>query len=116
MKLIIDIPEETKQAFDKAESNDLKGGYYDHGGVIGKAIQNGIPLDSDSEKAEVQAYFDGQAYGWEEGRKALIDDIKAEIDRAYEDVTMYYCDEEVCSLFASRVSNILNNIGKGDKG
>lgn len=45
MKLIIDIPEETKQVFDKAESNDLKGGYYDHGGVIGKAIQNGIPLD-----------------------------------------------------------------------
>lgn len=45
VKLIIEIPKETKQAFDKAESNDLKGGYYDHGGIIGKAIQNGIPLD-----------------------------------------------------------------------
>ena len=45
MKLIIDIPEETKQAFGKAESNDLKGGYYDLGGIIGKAIQNGTPLD-----------------------------------------------------------------------
>ena len=44
MKLIIDIPEEVKQAFDCAESNDLKGCYYDHGGVIGKAIKNGIPL------------------------------------------------------------------------
>ena len=54
MKLIIDIPEETKQAFDKAESNDLKGGYYDHGGVIGKAIQNGIPLDD--VKAEIAQF------------------------------------------------------------
>ncbi len=45
IKLIIEIPKEAKQAFDKAESNDLKGGYYDHGGIIGKAIQNGIPLD-----------------------------------------------------------------------
>ena len=45
MKLIIDMPEETKQAFDTAYSNDLRGGYYDCGGVIGKAIQNGTPLD-----------------------------------------------------------------------
>ena len=44
MKLLIDIPEETKKAFDCAESNDLKGCYYDHGGVIGNAIKNGIPL------------------------------------------------------------------------
>ena len=53
MKLIIDIPEQIKQAFDKAKSNDLKGGYYDHGGIIGKAIQSGIPLDD--VKAMVQA-------------------------------------------------------------
>ena len=53
VKLIIEIPKETKQAFDKAESNDLKDGYYDHGGIIGKAIQNGIPLDN--VKAEIQA-------------------------------------------------------------
>ncbi len=46
VKLIIEIPKETKQAFDKAKSNDLKGGYYDHGGIIGKAIQNVTPLDS----------------------------------------------------------------------
>ena len=52
VKLIIEIPKETKQAFDKAESNDLKGGYYDLGGVIGKAIQNGIPLDD--VKAEIE--------------------------------------------------------------
>lgn len=44
IELVIKIPEEAKQAFDCAESNDLKGCYYDHGGVIGKAIANGIPL------------------------------------------------------------------------
>lgn len=84
VKLVIEIPKEAKQAFDKSQSNDLKGGYYDHGGIIGKAIQNGIPLDKDSERAETQAYFAGEAYGWEQGRKALIDDVKAEIDKAQE--------------------------------
>lgn len=44
IELVIKIPEEAKQAFDCAESNDLKGSYYDHGGVIGKAIKNGTPL------------------------------------------------------------------------
>lgn len=56
VKLIIEIPEETKQAFDNAESNDLKGGYYDHGGIIGKAIQNGIPLDDVKAEIEQNAY------------------------------------------------------------
>lgn len=71
MKLIIDIPEKIKQAFDNVESNDL-GGYYDHNGIIGKAIQNGIPLDSNSERAEVQAYFDGQG-PWLGTREKSID-------------------------------------------
>ena len=44
MKIVIEIPEEVKIAFDNAESNDLKGCYYDHGGVIGNAIKNGTPL------------------------------------------------------------------------
>lgn len=39
MKLIIDIPKEAKQAFNDTNSYDLSG-------VIGKAIQNGIPLDN----------------------------------------------------------------------
>ena len=45
MKLTIEIPKEVKQVFDNAESNNLKGGFYDYGGIIGRAIQNGIPLD-----------------------------------------------------------------------
>ena len=44
IEIVIKIPEEAKQAFDCAESNDLKGCYYDHGGVIGNAIKNGTPL------------------------------------------------------------------------
>ena len=44
IELVIKIPEEAKQAFDCAYSNDLKGCYYDHGGVIGNAIKNGTPL------------------------------------------------------------------------
>lgn len=44
IELVIKIDEEAKIAFDNAESNDLKGCYYDHGGVIGNAIKNGIPL------------------------------------------------------------------------
>ena len=44
IEMVIKIPEEAKKAFDRAESNELKGGYYDHGGVIGAAIINGTPL------------------------------------------------------------------------
>ena len=34
VKLIIEIPRKAKTAFDNAESNDLKGSYYDHGGIM----------------------------------------------------------------------------------
>lgn len=51
MKLIVDIPEEVKQEFDKTESIALKGAYFDLDGIIGKAIQNGILLDD--VKAEI---------------------------------------------------------------
>ena len=44
MKLIIEIPEEVKEVFDKAKEDDLKGSYYDYNSIIGKAIQNSKPL------------------------------------------------------------------------
>ena len=44
IELVIKIDEEAKKAFNIAESNDLKGCYYDHGGIIGNAIKNGTPL------------------------------------------------------------------------
>ena len=43
-EIVIKIPEEAKEAFDNAENNELKGGFYDHGGVIGSAIRNGKVL------------------------------------------------------------------------
>lgn len=77
--------------------------------MIFNAVKNGIPLDNiDSD--ETKAYFDGQAYGWEEGRKALIEDLKAEIEK---DTREYVCDEFVDGL--NHALEIIDNIGKGDK-
>lgn len=112
VKLIIEIPKEVKQVFDNAESNNLKGGFYDYGGIIGRAIQNGIPLDNDSERAEVQSYFAGEAYGWEQGRKALLEELNAEVDKAYDDLDGY--DPSALGTFANRVSDILDNIGNAE--
>lgn len=53
IELVIKISEEAKQAFDCAESNDLKGCYYDHGGVIGNAIKNGVPLSNNATNGDV---------------------------------------------------------------
>jgi hypothetical protein len=69
IELIIKIPEEAKQAFDCAESNDLKGCYYDHGGVVGNAIKNGTPLPK--------------------GHGRLIDADKLNPDSDYEDGIFY---------------------------
>ena len=68
MQIVIEIPEEAKIAFDNAESNDLKGCYYDHGGVIGNAIKNGTPLpkghgrliDADAVLEQMRNTFDMQ--------------------------------------------------------
>ena len=72
VKLIIEIP--------KAEYELIVGDEACGLNPLTRAIAHGIPLDSNSEQAETQAYFDGEAYGWEEGRKALVDDVKAEIE------------------------------------
>lgn len=50
MKLIIDIPEEVKRNIDTFK--EKKGGFYDCGGIVGRAIQNGTPLDD--VKAEIE--------------------------------------------------------------
>ena len=44
MKIVIDIPEDVKKAFDEATKDDLYGCYYDANSVIGNAIKNGTPL------------------------------------------------------------------------
>lgn len=82
------------------------------------AISNGVLLDNDSERAEVQAYFDGQAYGWDEGRKAMIDEVMAEIEKAkrfhvgtFEDDNPI--DHGIVEGFDKAIV-ILKNIGRGD--
>lgn len=70
VKLIIEIP--------KPMYESVQNGTYC--GNLDEELKNGIPLDNDSDRAEAQAYFDGQAYGWEEGRKDLCDKISAEIE------------------------------------
>jgi hypothetical protein len=55
MKLIIDISEEVKQTFDNAKNEDLYGNYYDRNSLIGKAIQNGIPLDKIKKQIDEQS-------------------------------------------------------------
>lgn len=90
VKLIIEIPKEDiefirKTSFVEDERTMFKQSPSDRQGTmmlfrLMDSAKNGIPLANDSEKAEVQAYFEGEAYGWEEGRKALVDDVKAEIE------------------------------------
>jgi len=104
MKLIIDISDEIYQ-------EALKSGYshlYDED--VANAVAEGIPLDNNSERAEVQAYFDGEAYGWEQGRKALIDDVKAEIADIY---CGQYCENPLTAdAVREMVLDILDKIGK----
>ena len=73
VKLIIEIPRNEYEYTCNMTLHDRS--------IWDNAIRNGTPLANDSERAEAQAYFDGEAYGWEQGRKALIDDVKAEIKR-----------------------------------
>lgn len=105
VKLIIEIPESDYKAIRAYNETSIIA--HD---TCRRIAHNGIPLDNDSDRAEVQAYFDGQAYGWEEGRKALIEDIKAEIKQM--EYHMIDCDVLVSQ---DEVLEILDSIGKGDK-
>lgn len=109
VKLIIEIDKRAYKACQELSTNN-------DDGIVGlcavNTIANGIPLDSNSEKAEVQAYFDGQAYGWEEGRKALIDDLKAEIAEEICLTDNPYTNETKYTIEHSKLLEILDNIGK----
>ena len=75
VKLIIEIP---KKVFEARKTGEISPWVTI---PILDAVQNGIPLDNDSDRAEAQAYFDGQAYGWEEGRKALVKVTKEALEK-----------------------------------
>lgn len=85
VKLIIAIPREMHEALSKTKriiSSQRSGKTLMN--VIYSAVAKATPLDSDSEHAELQAYFDGESFGWDEGREALIEEVRAEIDKAQE--------------------------------
>lgn len=107
MKIVIDLPEWYIE-----ETKDFK-----HPNFVDKAIAEGRQLDEDTEEPETKAYFDGQAYGWEEGRKALINDAKAMIAKEIIPRTSEDYDHDVmyqnCGL---RIAlKIIDNIDKADK-
>ena len=58
MRIVIDIPEETKQAFDRANNDDINFCFYDYNSVVGKAIKNGIViLDNPTNGDVIKAMF-----------------------------------------------------------
>ena len=74
MKIVIDIPDEAKEAFDKASKNELYSTcYYDYKSVIGTAIQNGTPLEKVLE--DIKAEIEEEIKHWEL-RKPPIEETK----------------------------------------
>lgn len=105
MKLVIELPDEVKKAFDNAD--DINFSFYDYNSVIGKAIRNATPLEEILEDIEngIQATNSKDAYStgmrngmkWckslldgknpnfddceEPSIKEVLEDIKAEIEQ-----------------------------------
>lgn len=104
VKLIIEIPKVFYERC-KADEDAVE---------IRLAVKNGIPLDSnDSDYAEAQAYFAGMSYGWGQGQKALIEEVKAEIEnRSYGIANDSVIQGEMYERHA--ILEIIDNIGKGD--
>ena len=81
--------------------------------TLEQVVANGTPLDNNSDRAEVQAYFDGESFGWDEGREALIEELKAEIDEQYDRVHPYNID---VAQGLEMALGILDRIGKESEG
>ena len=89
MKLVIDIPQEVKEAFDKANKDDINFCFYDYNSVIGKAIKYGTPLDDIKEQQYNKGFYDGYKKATTQAN-TVIDDIKAEI---LEETECHYGDK-----------------------
>jgi len=111
VKLIIEIPKETYDGLINNRGVVIPSYWHEY---VADLCKNGTPLDSNSERAEVQAYFDGEAYGWEQGRKALIDDVKAEIAEEICLTDNPYTKETKYTIEHLKLLEILDNIGKAD--
>ena len=111
IKLIIEIP---KEIYERCKEYKLWS--YDAETHEG-AVAQGTPLANDSERAETQASFAGEAYGWEQGRKALIEEVKAEIEKLnpvdYGSMFSYESHNGAKDMQID-VLQILDNIGKAE--
>lgn len=113
MKLIIEISQDVyTRLFDSGiQDNEIA---VDDVCEMARALRMGTSLYSDSEQDEVQAYYAGMSYGWEQGRKSLIEDAKAEIE------ANMYCDKDTRRVKNANASglkvalDILDNIGKAE--
>ena len=85
MKLIVEIPQEVKEAFDKANKDDINFCYYDYNSLIGKAIKNGLPLDKITSKIDAEikggSHCDEYIDGYEDGLKEALKIINKFIGR-----------------------------------
>jgi len=109
-KVIITIPKAKYEYIQELEHGNTD---YATTRMLYHAVKKGTPLDSNSERAETQAYFAGEAYGWEQGRKALVDDVKAEIEK--HQFSREYCINHNIdtAIDMGMVRIILDSIGKG---
>lgn len=92
-EIVIKIPDEAKEAFDNAENNELKGGFYDHGGFIANAIRNGKVLPKGhgnlSEWITVNSPDD---YPKESGDYLTVLRNTSFLNNEYTDITSFDCD------------------------
>lgn len=80
MKIVIDVPEDVYKenryiAYFKAWSETLQS-VFDIAEPLSDITDR---MNNLQDQAETKAYFDGQAFGWEEGRSSFADDMKAEL-------------------------------------
>ena len=103
MKLVIDIPQEVKEAFDKASKDNINFCFYDYNSVIGKAIKNGTPLE-DIETLKHRSFIEGfyEAY---QSCYRMFNNIKTEIDKLDFDFGDFYDHTEEIHEMIDKVWN-----------
>jgi hypothetical protein len=94
MQIVIDIPNEAKEVFDKASKDDIYGCFYDYNSLIGNAIKNGVVLPEkhgrliDADEVDDAIYkcfegiqfYDGTGYDIYSDSKESIDKIPTIIE------------------------------------
>ena len=103
MKLLIELSEDRYNSImRKAKYRRVTG--------MDFVIAKGVPLDTDLDLTEVQAYFAGMTYGCEQGRKALIEDVKAKIEA--KEMVETNIERQFYNMALDDVVKILDSVGK----